>query len=1068
MNKAAIKSFAVGARQELVREIAGQVHKLGLDGMERLQETVEEMAYTWFIRLIALRYMEVNGILPGGLRLFAQKGENVRSADLTARRLIHMCNRLSEGLPKLFPIINERTEALFPTGVLSDGGLIDRMLGDIDEQDWMKSVEMLGWLHQYYHTEQKDKAFEELLRENRKISRERIAAATQLFTPDWIVRYLVENSLGRLWMDSASGGFQSGRWKYFAFTACEQPVRALDQAAALDDLKQVKLIDPCMGSGHMLLYAFEMFLEWYGALGICPKEAAADILMYNLYGLDIDERAYRMSYLTLLMKAQQYDPEILSKEISPHVYTVTDSRFMDEAFLDFVAGDDAECRVKLLLLRETFWEAREYGSLLKIPDLSIDRVRRRVQEIDQTFYDQVLDALMAEKVRERLEPLLTLWDVLSDQYEVVVTNPPYMGKSHMDKKLRAYVRRQYPLSNHDLFAVFIERCGEMLSQGGYQAMITQHSWMFLERYRQFRERMLKTRELLHMVHLGAHAFEEISGEVVQTTAWIMRKEERPYGNGTFVRLVDAAQDKEQAYLQELESREHTRTYQSSAKEFFQIPGAPIAYWATERMRALFGGPAVSDVAVVVNGMFTCNNRKFLRRWYEVPVEDIFFDCRSKQQCLASGKSWYPYNKGGSYRRWYGNHEYVVRFAGFGEEIRDYRQQSGQSKSFPGQDYYFQPSLSWSFVSSAKFGIRYYPPGFVFDIAGSSIFPKQQRHMEALLGILASDSTLYAMKILNPTINCQAGDVRQLPVITSLLDHEELAECVWDNIRIAREDWDSFETSWDFRRHPLCAEGRLEDALARWRTVIQLRREQMRKNEERIDEIVRSAYGLEYRSEHNQVTLCSENDERDVQSLVSYLVGCVFGRYSPDMDGLCARADGAKSAPGLLSAKELANRVLQLVGQLYGEEYVQENLMFLSGKLGRGQEQPAEGLRGYLDMDFFKFHAHTYHGKPIYWKFDSGRRHAFSAFFYIHGSSCGRFMEDLKCLVDERRHVLLQALEEAESARQRRLIQQQIEELSDYSNRVEMLRSEGVYFDRNAGVDENYQKFQTILAPKKHG
>lgn len=1102
-----IKNFAVWAREELLHQVSNQYYRItsqteqsgsvrsksravvfAIDEKKK-EEWIENAAYTWFNRLIALRYMEVNHYLPECAGFSMEALCEMEDKEQAKETLIGVCNQLSVGLPELFPVINEQTERLLPKEVFLSDGLIHRLVVEIPKEEWKNAVEIIGWLHQYYNTEQKNQAFGALQKENVKISKERIPAVTQLFTPDWIVRYMVENSLGKLWVEQ---GGVAGNWKYYC-TCDKKQAQKKAEDIDLDESRKVatelnpdriKFIDPCMGSGHILVYAFELFMEMYLQAGYSEAEAARSIVQNNLYGLDIDPRAFQLSYFTLMMKARQYDPWILDGKMKPNVFVVEDSRFFSDAFVDFVAGEDLEMKCDLLTLGEDLYDAAEYGSLVELRPIDLDRLEKRAKEIQGSFYDDVLGALYAQQVQEKLMPLLAQARVMMQSYEVVVTNPPYMGKSAMDKKLREYVKKKYPLSNYDLYAVFIEKCDKMLAAGGYQGMITQHSWMFLGSYEALRKRILQTRTITHMIHLGARAFEEISGEVVQTTSWIMKKTQQPAGEGVYMRLVDCGNKKEQFFLEEKEQASHHITYVRRWEDFFKIPGAPVAYWVSKEQLPLFETTTVSDFATVTNGMFTCDNKRFLRLWHEIPKERIVLDCESKQQCIASEKKWFPYNKGGNFRRWYGNHEYVIDFKNFGEEIKEYRVQSGQSASFPGQDYYFRESLSWSLVSPSNFGIRYYPKGFVFDIAGSSIFPIQEEQTYAMLGILASKTSYEFLKVLNPTINYQAGDVRSIPMLKEALDHKEIGRLAKENVQLAKEEWDSHETSWNFREHPFVTiartclqsgDSKTKGVSIRWcfqeyKKQQELRMERMSKNENRLNALVEQIYrdftGCETTAQSQENTSGKHLADKEMgnesvdyssemRAFLSYAIGCIFGRFD--------EMHTTETCRWLLLTKEdVMQKLKRFLEQCFGAQMLEENLRSIAKGIALKDEDPEDSILGYFQKDFFKDHSRMYQKRPLYWLSQSGKTHGFQALFYIHTYD-QEVLEQIKAAAEKCFEVFqLQSQKEKCSAREKKQAIAKAEEIKTYLQKVENLCEHPVVLEEDDGILVNYSKLSSIL------
>ena len=814
MNKSAIQKFAIWARTTLMEQVAQRAYQYGitqdgygeenavtvngmaLSSQEQSQrrelvreiqakgydQVVEEVAYTWFNRFIALRYMEVNNYLPSHIRVFSNAqgafdpeilkealhidlpgldqskvAEYIEKTDneaLYRYLLLTQCNALNEGLPKMFEKMGGYTELLFPNNILRPDSVLGRMVADIPEEDWTDQVQIIGWLYQYYNTELKAETFD-LLKKNVKVTKERIPSATQLFTPDWIVRYMVENSLGRLWLEGHPNPALRESWKYYLDEAEQEPeveaqlvvLRAQRQTLRPED---ITLIDPCMGSGHILVYAFDVLMQIYESEGWSQRDAAAAIVQKNLYGLDIDRRAAQLAYFAVMMKARQYDRGFFTRGIQPNLYHPG-----------------------------AYAEGQEFGSLLMV-----DELESKPEQPDEIT---LFDGDYADK--------LNTWNfrsLLARQYDVVVTNPPYMAVSNGNAALNKFVKDNYPDSKGDLFACFMERCGRFTKQDGYQAMITQHAWMFLSSFEKLRAKLLQSADIVNMAHLGPRAFEEIGGEVVQTTSFVLcRAYIRGY-KGAYCRLVDPTtqQGKEEMFL----AGENRYTAQQS--NFSKIPGSPIAYWASVKIfKAYENGELIGDIADVKIGMGTGKNEIFVREWWEIFYSRIDFSLKSVDDLETSTGRYFPYNKGGEFRLWFGNLQEVLWFDAEGRRYMD--TMSGHREN-GAHDFYCKEGLTWSFISSSKFGIRYLPTGCFFDVAGSTLFSRNDNFFT--LGFLASCVCFEILKILNPTLNYQAGNIKNLPL---LIDRkQEVNNRVNQNIQISKQDWDSYETSWDFKRHPL--------------------------------------------------------------------------------------------------------------------------------------------------------------------------------------------------------------------------------------------------------------------------
>ena len=767
VNGMALSPQEQSQRRELVREIQAK----GYD------QVVEEVAYTWFNRFIALRYMEVNNYLPSHIRVFSNAqgafdpeilkealhidlpgldqskvAEYIEKTDNEAfyrYLLLTQCNALSESLPKMFEHMGGYTELLFPNNILRPDSVLGRMVADIPEEDWTDQVQIIGWLYQYYNTELKAETFD-LLKKNVKVTKERIPSATQLFTPDWIVRYMVENSLGRLWLEGHPNQALRESWKYYLDEAEQEPeveaklvvLRSQRQTLRPED---ITLIDPCMGSGHILVYAFDVLMQIYESEGWSQRDAAAAIVQKNLYGLDIDRRAAQLAYFAVMMKARQYDRRFLTRGIQPNLYHPG-----------------------------TYAKGQEFGSLL-----IVDELEPRPEQPDEiTLFNS------------NYEEKLNIWNfrsLLARQYDVVVTNPPYMAVSNGDAALNKYIKDNYPDSKGDLFAAFIERCGRFARQNGYQAMITQHSWMFLSSFEKLRTKLLRSADIVNMAHLGARAFEEIGGEVVQTTTFVLRRAYTKGYQGTYCRLVEPTtqQGKEDMFLAG-ENR-----YTAEQADFSKIPGSPIAYWTNKLFIQIFKNQKLSNSGFSFQGIITGDVNYFLRLWHEIELGKITFNEKDPDK-LSKENTYYPYIKGGGYRKWYGNLDYILKWENNGVELVRSRTEN--------REYFFRPGITWSLITSSDLSFRWFPEGFMCDVSGSSYFPHRLDETLYILALLNCPVAEAIFKVINPTINLNIKDIMLMPLIIEQID--EVVSIASDCINNSRKDWNSYETSWDFKRHPL--------------------------------------------------------------------------------------------------------------------------------------------------------------------------------------------------------------------------------------------------------------------------
>lgn len=853
MNKTAVRNFAVWARVQLLEAVKQRAFEYEIyenresqpnldcigdklltkaEKQQRKQlieeirrkgysQTMEEAAYTWFNRFIALRFMEVNKYLPSKVRVFtdetgAFKPEILKEAmtvemdglnpekvlqlldkqdneELYKYLLITQCNALSAGLPKMFERIANWTELLFPENLLRSGSVLDRMISDIPEEDWLDAVQIIGWLYQYYNTELKDDTFDKL-KKNIKITKERIPAATQLFTPDWIVRYMVENSLGRLWLEGHPNAALHDGWKYYLDEAEQEPEVEAQLVGLREKYKtvkpeEIKVIDPCMGSGHILVYAFDVLMQIYASAGWDEREAAQSILKNNLYGLDIDDRAAQLAYFAVMMKARQYDRRLLTRGIQPNVYAICESNGVSDMAVEYFYGNNPDLKDAVLKIVSEMKDAEEYGSILHITPVKFDELYARFSEIEQE------NRLFSDEISDKLLPVVQCAELLAKEYDVVVTNPPYMAVSNAGAKVNDYVKKNFPDSKADMFAVFIERCGQMAKKNGYQAMITQHAWMFLSSFEKLRAKLLAV-DIVNMVHLGARAFEEIGGEVVQTTSFVIRKSHIADYKGEYCRLIEptSQQGKEDMFLAG-ENR-----YAADQSNFSKIPGAPVAYWVSDRVLKLFDGKKIGDIADAKSGMTTTDNTRFLRLWFEVGNNNIGFNYANIMQTVDKKYRWFPFCKGGDFRRWAGNEYYVVNWYDNGAEIRK-AAEGATGGRLVNVDCALQQCAVWTKISSSAISLRKKKKGIFFSDAAPGLF-SEDNTLSVLLGLLNTKFAAEMIRLINPTLNFVPGAVANVPIHDNTLKNEKITDIVNECVGMSQNDWDSYETSWDFTRNPL--------------------------------------------------------------------------------------------------------------------------------------------------------------------------------------------------------------------------------------------------------------------------
>jgi hypothetical protein len=1145
MNKNAIQKYAIWARNELIEQVKQRAYQYGisakgygdenaavvagrvLSAEEKRQraafvseikrngfeQAVEDVAYTWFNRFVALRFMEVNDYLPTHVRVFsdASGGFNPeilkdvlhlelegldkskvsellnanQTEELYRYLLLTQCNALNDALPEMFEKLGSYTEMLLPNNILKQDSLLARLVKDIDEDDWKDAVQIIGWMYQHYNTEPKQAVFDGL-KKNVKITKEKIPAATQLFTPDWIVRYMVENSLGRLWLESHPNDALKANWKYYLDEAEQTPevaekLRVLRSQSSVKSPEDIRLIDPCMGSGHILVYAFDVLMQIYASVGVSPRDAAKLILEKNIYGLDIDRRAYQLAYFSLMMKARQYSRRIFSENVKPQVY--------------HPAG---------------FPDGEEYGSLVRLDKL--EPMPELPKEQQMTLFDGSYDAKLSAWNFKRL---------LAQKYDVVVTNPPYMGGSGMGAKLSEYVRKNYPDSKSDLFAVFIEKCGELLKPTGYQAMITQPSFLFLSSFEKLRVKIIKNNTISNLIHMGRGIF----GIDFGSTTFIIKKQKVLNYTGCYFKLHERTfqyidpDDIAKLYLMskgntsvkydfsnydtktedisedEFSGKELQLYYETKQENFTKIPGSPVAYWVSENMLNDFSrGISLSKFATPRTGIMTGDNNRFLRLWWEVFNKKINFVAIDSVAAIQSNAKWFPYNKGGEFRKWYGNDDYVIDWENGGTVVfGNAKVEKRNAQDYP-PEYKFQPAISWSLVTSGQpaFRAKRYN---LSDIAGPSLYT-DLAHFNSIIAFCNSVVALKMLNLMNPTINYQAGNIGQLPVVFDDCSLNSVNEIVDECIKLSRNDWNSFETSWDFKRHPLiCGERTVSVAFAKWESEAAERFDTLKSNEEELNRIFIDIYGLHDELtpevEDNDVTVRRADLGREIRSLISYAVGCMFGRYSLDTEGL-AYAGGVWAAGKYHSFipdkdnilpisddeyfdDDILGRFIVFVRVVYGAETLEENLKFIADALG-GKGTPREVIRNYFLTDFYKDHCKIYQKRPIYWLFDSGKKNGFKSLVYLH-----RYQSDLlaKLRTDyvheqqERYRTQLShiavALNTATGSERARLLKQQdklseqLKEITAFEEKVHHLADQNIEIDLDEGVKKNYEIFTDVLA-----
>lgn len=1198
MDKNAIKRFAVWARTELIARVSLKGVEYGIteDNLEDAnadsvggkvltadekkqrqaliaeiddkgyKQVMEEVAYTWFNRFSALRFMEVNGYLPSHVRIFTDEENNFKpqiiteaihldldglnmekvyelkdaekTEELYKYLLIVQCNALNKILPGMFQKIADYTELLLPDNLLREGSVIQQMIELIPEDDWKDAVQIIGWLYQYYNSEKKDDVFA-ALKKNVKITKENIPAATQLFTPDWIARYMVENSLGRLWLEGhpdvkeqllpteeeqsayaiGNRDQEDTKWHYYLEEAEQEPEVQVqlseirkEYAALTPD--QLKVIDPCSGSGHILAYMFDVLMKIYESYGYTTREAVASIVENNLYGLDIDDRAAQLAYFAVMMKARQYDRRFFSRGIQSHVYAIVESNHVDKFAVDYFCNGDMKLTAAMDTIISELHDAKEYGSILTVTPQDWSALYDRFVEITEDI-NMSRDTALRE-----LLPLVQVAEAMAQKYDVVVTNPPYMGASNMNPKLNDFIKKNYADYKSDFFSAFVIHASQMTKQSGYCGFFTPYVWMFIQSYEKMRNYLYNQTTVETLIQFEYSAFEEATVPVC-TFVFQNRHIEK---KGCYLRLVDfrgGMEVQRQKTLEAIENHDCGFYYERSTNNFSEIPGSPVAYWVSAQVRNAFANnPLIEDVLETRNGMSTTNNNLFLKMWFEPCIEKCGFGSFTATSAKESSKKWFRYNKGGEFRRWYGNNDYVVNWENDGEKLKKYvsERYGSYSKEIRSEDRYFYESITWSGVTSSQTGFRFSSQGAIFDSGANGLFADETEILKYTLGFLNTKLVVDFVKCKNPTINTGSGTVGKLPICIQDEKIKPVNMLVDKCIEQSKIDWDSFETSWDFQHHPLLRKvPTIAEAFDQWQTECDERFNQLKSNEEELNRIFIDIYGLQDELtpevEDKDVTVRKADLGRDIRSFISYAVGCMFGRYSIYRDGLVYAGgkwnyNDYEDAAWLCDGKpdviefykqthfmpdedniipicddeyftdDIVGRFVEFVETVYGTDTLDENLKFIADALG-GKGQPKDVIRNYFLSDFYSDHCKIYQKRPIYWLFDSGKKNGFKALIYMHRyqpDTIARIRTDYVHEQQARYRTAIADLEQriANASTSERVklnkkltaLQAQDTEIRAYEEKIHHLADQMIYIDLDDGVKKNYAIFQDVLAKIK--
>ncbi|MFB9859615.1 BREX-1 system adenine-specific DNA-methyltransferase PglX [Salinicoccus siamensis] len=1173
MNKSALRSFATNARRELLNKVKAKAMKIGIteekikqadiessdaifiDGrqlsseektqrqnlIKRIEQkgfnqVMEEVAYTWFNRFTALRFMEVNEYLPSNVRVLSSSNPGDPIPDIIKEAMsldfdidkewvyerkvknendklfqyliIKQCNDLYDYLPFMFEKIDDFTEILFPEGLLSKDSFL-RQMTDIDiipEEDW-SNVEVIGWLYQYYIADEKDR----VIKAKKKYKTEEIPFATQLFTPDWIVRYMVQNSLGRYWVENHPEDRELIKnWEFYLENPNQDENFEEEIALYLNNelkVEEIKCFDPAMGSGHILVYMFDELYEIYSRSGYLERDIPRLIIENNLYGLDIDERAYQLACFAIVMKAMKYNKRFL-RSIKRHglemnFASLEETNELNDEDVAYIADENSGGNFnKVKAFIDQYKNAKTYGSLINNSTVTEKFIKDRLEYIQNNPAKDIFEEESRKKVLNILPKIIKQGSVLIDSYDILVTNPPYMGRRYMNKELSDFVKEVYPNSKSDTFSAFMEMCFSKVKSNGQLGFITPFVWMFISTYEQLRSIVVKEKNISSLIQLEYNAFPEAAVPVATFTL-------RNYNasvKGEYISLSNFTGIENQPVksLEAVRNPDIDYRYSVISSEFQKIVGYPIAYWTSKLSRNIFLElDSLKKVAEPRVGLFTCNNDKFLRLWHEVDIKDVGFGNESHEQAQKSQKVWFPYNKGGKYRKWYGNNEYVVNFYNNGREISEYREKKGQSYYLPGNKSYFKSGVTWSFISSTNFGSRFFPKGFIFDVAGSSIFPNED-DIYYITAYLCSNVTFEFLKAQNPTMNFQVGNVANLPINIDVdqKTKDNITDLAKENIDISKNEWDSFETSWDFQGSPLLGfkNDSLKQAVENCKNLSSKAIERLKVNEQEINKAFINIFGLQEELSplvsNKDITLRMIEDEQAIKSYISYAIGCIFGRYSLDQEGLIYaggqfdktkyqkyKADSDNIIPilpGTYFEDDIVSRFIDFVKVTFGKESLAENLDYIAETLGKKKNETAkETIRRYFINDFFKDHLQTYKKRPIYWLFTSGKQKAFNCLIYMHrydSTTLGRirtdYLHELQTRMDAEKDSLMNIIDGDSTSKEinqakkdLKSLEKKIEELKDYDEVLHHMADQQIEIDLDDGVEVNYEKFKELLAKK---
>lgn len=1183
MDKTAIKNFATSARRKLIENVSQKAYGLGIsdkeikpieelpdgsrieinnnyvylnhkevENREKLieqieskgyEQVIEEVAYTWFNRIIAIRFMEVNDYLPSGVRVLSSEEDGKTEPDAVTNAhdlidelelnreivynfqdnndseglfkyiLIKQCNALGKIMPVMFEKIEDYTELLLPDNLLVEGSVVRNLVSNISEDDFKEQVEIIGWLYQYYISEKKDQVFADL-KKNKKITKENIPAATQLFTPDWIVKYMVENSLGRLWLEGHPNEELQKGWKYYLKESEQEPEVEAELEKIREESKrlspeEITVLDPSMGSGHILVYAFDVLYQIYLSAGYSEREIPRLILEKNLYGLDIDDRAGQLAYFALIMKARSYSRRLFRDmerhPIELNVCSIQESNGLTREDIEYFADGDEELKRDVEYLVDVFTDAKEYGSILNVEKVNFESIENRLVEINEEVTD-LFNKNSRGKLVYKMPRLVNQAKIMTYKYYTMCTNPPYMGSKGMGVKLKKYLDENYKKSKLDLFAVFMELDKIYVRNNGFMSIINQHGWMFLSSFEKLRDDIINNKSIYSMLHLGAKAFEEIGGEVVQSVSFIARKCDVIDNKGIYIKLTDknSSSEKNKELLKIINGDKNLK-FIFNKLDCNRIPGKPIAYWISSNIRNIFTNKKLGEVSDIKVGLSTTNNDLFLRLWHEVNSYNIGFNTYNSEDCITNKKKWFPHSKGGNFRKWYGNNDYLVNWYNNGEDIKEYTKGASGGR-IVNPEYYFKEGVTWTLLGSSKFGVRYVNKGFIFNSISPTIFSNS--YIEYIIGLLSTKVTSFFLNILNPTLAFNVGNVANIPAIGIESNTDNVTSISKINISISKKDWDSFENSWDFEKHPIIEfkSNNIETSFNNWTEFTEKQFNQLKSNEEELNRIFIDIYGLQDELtpevEDKDITIRKADRDREMKSFISYAVGCMMGRYSLDEEGLVFAGgefdiNKYKTFKADIDAiipitdeeyfeDDIVAKFVEFVKVVFGEDSLEDNLNYIADTdcfKRKANETSRDVLRRYFLKGFMEDHLKVYQKRPIYWMFDSGKQNGFKALIYMHrydenmvGNIRANYLHilqrkyesEINRLDNDMNSEVLSTKEKATAKKLKEKIQKQLVECTAYDQVIAHVAHQRISIDLDDGVKVNYQKFQGVEVPQGDG